>query len=541
MRTSAHAQSAHVPTPNDHCKKSLHGTRVPPPSRRAVWTCIIGAGALLWLIFRSGTKPSRLSYPCQQSAFGLATVAFGAPVVAAVIAGRGTLLGFVRSRAGKLAGFGIAVLTVVLVAYAAHNNESSITIASPPADHHPAIYLINNAQGVAPDRFGGIDDLVKLMGLTGFKWYRSDTPGPMAGPDGLINHDDVVLVKINAQWGERGGTNTDVLRGILRRIVEHPDGFVGEIVVADNGQGYGSLDRSLNNAEDQSQSPQDVVNDFAGEGWSVSTKLWDNFRTRAASEFSVGDMSDGYILSSNRDVETGVQVSYPKFRTSLGTYISYKRGIWDPISQTYDHDRLVVLNVPILKTHSIYGVTGAVKNHMGVVTQSLGTDSHNCVYRGGLGSVMAEVRRPDLTILDCIWVLARPGLGPGALYGQASRRDQLVASTDPVALDAWAVTNILVPQILANGYTFNDYGQTQDPDNLGSTFRQYLDRSMNELLIAGIPTTNDYNAVQLYMQEEGASIPTVSDWGLIALSLLLLSTGSMILRDRVKCRGYPPP
>jgi hypothetical protein len=346
-----------------------------------------------------------------------------------------------------------------------------------------------------------------------------------AGPDGLIDRDDVVIVKVNAQWSQRGGTNTDVLRGILRRIVEHPDGFVGEIIVADNGQGSGNLNRSECNAEDHGQSPQDVVNDFVAEGWSVSTRLWDAFRTTSVGEYASGDAADGYVLSAALDPETEIRVSYPKFQSPRGTCISYKYGIWDPVSTTYDHDRLVVLNVPVLKTHSIYAATGAVKNHMGVITQSLGTDSHNGVGRGGLGSVLAEVRVPDLTILDCIWVLARPRLGPSATYTEANRRDQLVAGTDPVALDVWAVKNILVPQILANGYTVADYASTQNPDNPDSKFRRYLDSSMNEMLASGIPTTNDYNAVRLFVYGGESSIPTVSGWGATLFALLLLVVG----------------
>lgn len=518
--------------PATRCVASRHGHPYPTRSRNAIWFAVTGAAALLWLVLRSGPKPSRLSYPCQQSAFGLATAAFGVPIVAAVVAGRTAFLRFLHSAGGKIAGMGVAVLFIALIAYASYDSQPDVTIATPPPDHRPAVYLVNNARGVLPGRFGGVDDLVTLMGSSGLKWHRSPTVGPSAGPDGLIDRDDVVIVKINAQWPQRGGTNTDVLRGILRRIVEHPDGFVGEIIIADNGQGSGNLNRPECNAEDYGQSPQEVVNDFASEGWSVSTRLWDAFRTTSVGEYASSDAADGYVLSAALDTETAIRVSYPKFQSPRGTCISYKYGIWDPVSTTYDHDRLVVLNVPVLKTHSIYAVTGAVKNHMGVITQSLGTDSHAGVGRGGLGSVLAEVRVPDLTILDCIWVLARPGWGPNASYAQTSRRDQLVAGTDPVALDAWAVKNILVPQILANGYTVADYALTQDPDNPDSTFRRYLDRSMNEMLAAGIPTTNDYNAVRLFVYGGGSPIPTVSGWGTVTLVLLLLAAGGVTIARR---------
>jgi len=442
---------------------------------------------------------------------------------------------FLGGIGGKISGVGVAALLIVLVAHASQKSPPQMIIATPPADYHPAVYLVNNARGVEPGRYGGVDDLITVIGSSGLKWHRSANVGPTAGPGGIIARDDVVIIKINAQWAQRGGTNSDVLRGIIRRIVEHPDGFVGEIVVADNGQGSGSLDRTENNAEDHGQSPQDVVNDFAAEGWSVSTKLWDAFRTVSVGEYSGGDATDGYVVAATPDAETGVRVSYPKFQSPRGTRISYKYGVWDPGSSTYAHDRLVVINVPVLKTHSIYAVTGAVKNHMGVITQSLGTDSHAGVGRGGLGSVLAEVRVPNLTILDCIWILARPGLGPSASYDQVSRRDQLAASTDPVALDSWAVKNILIPQIQANGYTAANYGSTQDPDNPASVFRQYLDRSMNEMLTAGIPTTNDYNAVRLWVFGSGP-VPALSSWGAALFALLLLIAGSMTVARRSRCK-----
>ncbi|MBI4718541.1 MAG: DUF362 domain-containing protein [Planctomycetes bacterium] len=372
-------------------------------------------------------------------------------------------------------------------------------VSAPPADHHPDVYFIRDSRGIAPGRFGGIDDLVTLMGLRGLKWHRSATEGLTSGPAGLIARDSVVLIKVNAQWSRRGGTNTDVLRGVIRQIVEHPDGFVGEVVVADNGQSGGDLDRLENNAEDVQQSPRDVVADFAAEGWNVSTSLWDVLRNTSVGEYAAGDLANGYIVSPLPDSQTGVRVSYPKFRSAAGTCISYKHGVWSLETSTYDAQRLVVINMPVLKTHVIYAVTGSVKNHMGVVTGALSTGSHTSVGWGGMGSVMAEVRLPDLTILDCIWILARPGQGPGASYSSASWRNQLVASRDPIALDVWSVKNILMPQVIANGYGAGNYTNTQDPDNPSSTFRRYLDLSMSELLEAGIRCTNDYRAVSLHV------------------------------------------
>ena len=362
---------------------------------------------------------------------------------------------------------------------------------------HPYVFLINEARSGQPDRFGGVDDLVTLMGVGGKKWHRSWVERISSGPAGMIAVDDVVLIKINAQWSQRGGTNTDVLRGVIRTIVEHPDGFHGEIIVADNGQGSGSLVRTQNNAEDNSQSTQRVVSDFRAEGWRISAVLWDSMGYTSCKEYSEGDDNDGYVVNASRDAVTQITVSYPKFQTIDGTSISYKHGIWNADSESYEADRLKVINIPVLKTHRIYAITAGVKNHMGVVTRNLGTNSHNSVEFGGMGSILAEVRMPDLTILDCIWILARPGWGPQAGYANASFRNQLVAGTDPIALDMWAAKHVLLPQIQENGYSLEAYEHTQSPDNPESVFRLYLDRSMQALLRADKLVTNDYGAVRL--------------------------------------------
>jgi hypothetical protein len=260
-------------------------------------TFVSGLLALMWLLLRSGTKPSRLTHPCQQAALGTVAATFGAPFLATVVAMRLRASALLRTTAGKVAGGGVAALGMVMLVVAVGYTEYKAQLLDPSPDYHPDVYLVNDARGnepeIDPERFGGVDDLITLMGENGLKWHRSATTTTTSGPNGMIDADDVILIKINGQWAERGGTNTDVLRGVMRRIVEHPDGFVGEIVVADNGQGSGGLDRSEHNAEDHGQSTLDVVNEFVGEGWNTSARLWDGLRSNAVDEYSTGDMTDG--------------------------------------------------------------------------------------------------------------------------------------------------------------------------------------------------------------------------------------------------------
>ena len=55
---------------------------------------------------------------------------------------------------------------------------------------------------------------------TPFYAVRNGTPST-----GLIAKDDVVIIKVNSQWDERGGTNTDLVKALIQAIVDHPDGF----------------------------------------------------------------------------------------------------------------------------------------------------------------------------------------------------------------------------------------------------------------------------------------------------------------------------
>jgi hypothetical protein len=63
----------------------------------------------------------------------------------------------------------------------------------------------------------------------------------------------VILIKINEEWPYRGGTNTDILKQLLQALIDHPDGFAGEVVVADNGQWQGNMNWPESNAEDHAQ------------------------------------------------------------------------------------------------------------------------------------------------------------------------------------------------------------------------------------------------------------------------------------------------
>jgi hypothetical protein len=110
---------------------------------------------------------------------------------------------------------------------------------------------------------------------------------------------------------------------------------------------------------------------------------------------------------------------------------------------------------------------------------------------------MAQTRFPDLNILDAIWINAHPRGGPSTSYSEADRAGIIAASTDPVALDAWAARQILMPAARQKGY--GDSG-SMDPDNASpGSFGGWLGLAQREILNAGHPAAIDEKSLNVYL------------------------------------------
>jgi len=484
--------------------------------RRATTSAfVVGLLSLAWFVFRTGTKPSRAAYPCQRVA-----AANGTAWLATYFLPLLSVTGFVgrnNSWRRKLLTVAVVVLVAAGAAWLSNgpapldaamvDREVNLVLEGKRATSSPAsdLFVVRGTRG----NDGGVSELISLMADAGTLFYRTGEAGPASGPAGLIASDDVVLIKVNSQWDQRGGTNTDLLRSLIQAIVDHPDGFVGEIVVADNGQAQygsrgsgGSLDWSRNNAEDRSQSVQDVANALAADH-KVSAYLWDGITGTHVEEYDAGDAEDGYVVAGTRSPSTGAASAYPKFRTAYGTHVSFKRGIWDPQRRSYDSDRLKLINLPVLKPHSIYGVTACIKHYMGVTSDRLtgtgGASAHYTVGTGGMGTEIAETRFPTLNIVDAIWVSLTPGRGPMVYYNDATRIDVIAASTDPVALDHWCSKYVLMQGAQQTG---QQSVSVFDPDReVHGSFAQWLRLSMDELVAAGYRATVDEARMNVYVRE----------------------------------------
>ncbi len=105
---------------------------------------------------------------------------------------------------------------------------------------------------------------------------------------------------------------------------------------------------------------------------------------------------------------------------------------WPVLEPFLSADKLI--NVPIAKHHSLTGVTLGFKNWFGI----LGGPRHRLHQRIHESLVeLAEFMRPTLTVLDGYRILLRNGPTGGNLEDIALKQTVL-ASTDPVALDAYA-------------------------------------------------------------------------------------------------------
>ncbi|MBU0730264.1 MAG: DUF362 domain-containing protein [Proteobacteria bacterium] len=94
------------------------------------------------------------------------------------------------------------------------------------------------------------------------------------------------------------------------------------------------------------------------------------------------------------------------------------------------------INVPIAKHHSLSTLTLGMKNSMGVLGGKRGDMHHDL---GQKIADLATIVRPTLTVIDATRILLRNGPQGGNL-NDVKVLDTIIASTDPVAIDAYATT-----------------------------------------------------------------------------------------------------
>jgi hypothetical protein len=526
----------------------LNGQDPNPCHRRVRWSFwFIGLGSLIWLLLRSGSKIRRLAYPCQRAAL-VSSLGF----VGYVLSLLGTGRFYYRLKRGITPANVIFFLLALLVTSGLQSSAVPPTPvrASPilPAWTSPGavadVFAVsdvpvpqcgldggtlpgdppcNNAEYTLYDN--GMDALVNLMAAHGTYFYET-----AIHPEGIIDTDDVVVIKVNDQWNgsasrRRNHTNNDALKGLIYRIVNHPDGFTGAVVVADNTQGltdpnWDSSD--YNNAEDAGQSYQDVVDAFVGQGYDVCISDWKSFWNDSVDEYSDGDNSDGYVLVEDAGGPGTNELSYPKFSITCGSQsisVSMRYGLWK--ENSYHSGQLTLINFPVLKRHGWAGATISWKNLIGFVTTADetarfggGAEMHNDFFfsdYGLLGRQIAIIRRPDLNVVDAIWVNPTSNTGSSV---DAVRQDVLLASTDPFAVDWYASEYLLFPLTADSGTSAARKGTfrnaTRNNQNAaemmwpdGSEGYPYMD--LLDIYDGSTPSDDEKNQMNVYVTSAGAS------------------------------------
>ncbi|MFQ5868854.1 MAG: DUF362 domain-containing protein [Candidatus Zixiibacteriota bacterium] len=463
------------------------------------WHWMVGFAAALWLLLRSGTDPKRLTYPCQRAAMPIAT-----NWLLAIVAFFGGSL-FLR-RFAKFSA--VPILAVGLIWFLGALPEPSrggagtfdplpvwevddpISIVCVMDSVPPTTGSLAPGDTTVPDEYlpdPAIDTLLAMLAVHETFLHRNTSH-----PDGIVGSDNVVVIKGNFQWTGRNTTNTDRIKGLIWQILQHPDGFSGEILVCDNTQQIGTgLNDDDNNSEDRDQSIIDVVNTFSAKGYPVYCFDWSFMWDYVVDEYSEGDYDDGFVY------EADTKISYPKFRTPFSDYyVSMRYGIWDPGSEEYDPDRLCIVDFPVLKAHRMAGSTIAVKNWIGMLTTAYADQRYggwygmHYTYFWGSYALVARVMEatfPNLTIVDAAWT---------STYNctdtfWVEETKMLAASTDPVAVSWYTAKFMLTPIAVEPEHS--------NPDRPGSKYDISLTSWADYLRnVAGLPCTRDSSEMSVY-------------------------------------------
>ena len=356
----------------------------------------------------------------------------------------------------------------------------------------------------------------------------------LGGIQSLIDKDDIVVLKPNAQWWLQGMTNTDVMSEFITQVLSIP-GFKGEIIIADNHQDKVPDSRGWNTDQPNGKfNYNDLVRYFNGSGFPNVTKYhWTPagpnptplmLQGSGDSVVTHPSEGDGYIWPKDLFYEcpygNKCLLSYPVFTSSYsGVTIDLKDGAFKDGS--YTGQPIKFINFSAINHHGRYtGVTASIKNFMGVVDMTCGYPSpnpdghfnthhigasyifrlladrqktlqdvpfywdaryHPSVFRfkytgGVLGKFMKTIRSADLNIITAINI----GWGSRTDTAMAANTNTVLASTDPVALDYWAAANVLLPATKKAGAA-ESYIELNDPNIEDGPMRKFLEECRREL------------------------------------------------------------
>ncbi|MCW5831061.1 MAG: DUF362 domain-containing protein [Labilithrix sp.] len=358
----------------------------------------------------------------------------------------------------------------------------------------------------------------------------------VGGVAALVGTDDVVIVKISAQWWNQGMTNVAAVKRLVERVLERP-GFAGEVIVFENthfrlADGSGLARAFTHPSERNVDVPGwnklgDLVAHFrerdaavsfvglvdagpselSGDDWHDRGHAHGTYGGDGRGPIAAGDARDGYHWDFERAFrlarswvdEARTPLTWPRFTSPrTGLVVDLKDGVMrrTDAGLVPAGRKLVWINMTTANEHTATGITGACKSTMGVVDMSAGALGTHPLARGyasvhyfGRGNPTAswrmagplahfarEVRAPDLILLVAEWIAYEPAgfdaEREDTRHSAAScvNTKTIVAGTDPVAIDAWAVRHLMTRAPSVNKETDLDL---DDPDSKVSKFLRY--------------------------------------------------------------------
>lgn len=355
----------------------------------------------------------------------------------------------------------------------------------------------------------------------------------LGGMQTVVGKDDVVLVKVSAQWWNQGMTNVAAVKRVIELILATP-GFAGEVIVFENTHFLADGSPLTRGFTYPSAWNVDVP------GWTGLADLFPHFKQLGApvsyvglvdamrssngnwdwrdpgrkhgvyggdgrGPIAEGELRDGYRWDFGKtfrvprslvdDAQT--PLTWPVFTSPhSGITVDLRDGLSRrqngklvPVSDR----KLTWITMPTVNEHASTGLTCCCKSAMGIVDMSAGHPGNHPSTRdyasvhyfgnphafwrmaGPLAQFAREVRAPDMYIAVAEWVGATP---KGAWDPEADLRiekasahhvNAVVAGTDPVAVDAWCARNLLTPLRAGDPALYD----LDDPDSTLSRFLRY--------------------------------------------------------------------
>lgn len=292
--------------------------------------------------------------------------------------------------------------------------------------------------------------------------------GKLGGIGTVVGTDDVVILKVSAQWWNQGMTNVAAVKRVIEHVLERP-GFRGEVVVFENthfrlADGSGLSRAWVHPSERNVDVPGwtklgDLIPHFAarrvpvsfvglvdggpsalaGDAWHDPGHVVGVYGGDGRGPIAEGDPRDGYHWDFARAFrlrrswfeEVKAPLTWPRFTSPhSGLVIDLASGVHrrEGGSLISAGRRLVWINLTTANEHLSTGFTGACKSTMGVVDMSAGalgthpkargyasvhyfgrgTPSATWRMAGPLAQFARDVRAPDLILTVAEWVAFQP-------------------------------------------------------------------------------------------------------------------------------------